>query len=226
MNFYILNVDKDTKNYVEQIKDLYGRGKIKPADIHVYGGGFKSSDRVYVHDENGISFLARYLAQSSELDLAKEDQLIPSHTAPHILAQVVIALLESEGCHTKFSPMPGKLGTVLEKDIQEGITIYSMTEKECPPGCVEISLCYKATEKVEGDLGDLIGAYADRNKLNFIGFRASRFSENIFTIPMKDIIAGWLKIEKLLEEKKGHKFLVATYSRCHGIAALFTATKK
>jgi len=111
MNFYILNVDKETPNYIKEIEKARASSLLPPGEIHIYGGSPEEyQEGVFVHEESGISFLARYLSQITDVDKNSKDQLIPSHEAPHILAKVVIILLDLIKRSWELTTFPAEIG--------------------------------------------------------------------------------------------------------------------
>lgn len=226
VNFYILNADTQTTKYVNSLISAQKSGELEKGEVHIYGQGSASyGEKAFTHDENGISFLVRYLSQASEADLKHNDQLVPSHEAPHLLAQVVLVLLESKGYKWKLAKFPEVLGLHYENDLEEGICAISVADEVCPADCAEINTCPSKGEDLSWDIGEKIKEYAANNALDFVGFRCTSFMEGLSTISMKDIIQGWFNIKRMLKKDGQARFLVATYSNCHGIVAFVEASK-
>lgn len=226
MNFYILNVDHETPRYIASIKEAQKTGQIKSGQIHIYGKGSEEyKDEAFVHEENGLSFLARYLSQSSSVDPAYNDQLVPSHEAPHVLAQVILILLESRKSSWKLRDFPKPFNLPYEKDLEDGIRAVSVTNEKCPADCSELCVCPVKDTDISWDIGRQMKDYAQSRSLDFIGFKCSSLVETLCTIPMKEVIGGWLEVKQILKSKDKANLLVATYSNCHGIAALIEAVK-
>lgn len=204
MNFYIINIDNATAEYINDIKDAASKGDIQLGDIRT----------VSVED------FADVLEKSSNLRRT-DDQLIPSHSAPHVLAQVIIILLKRMGKTVRQADFPKMTDTPYEKDLERGIRAFSFASVRCPDACSEPTICPNTNGELAWDVGKALEDFARGNlDAEFIGFRCAHFLGSVATIPLKDIIAGWNKI-KNISSITGHcRFLVVTHSKCHALAAL------
>lgn len=209
MNFYILNKDKSTGTYIKSINKAIEAGQI--------GAG-----RILLRD---IDFLTSLLETATDPDLKSTDQLIPSHDAPHILAQVIIGLLKRSGYRVEFADFPSGIGTPYEKDLRRGLKAASFITGTCPAGCIEPPICPVRSSEREWDIGKALKGYAERGGMEFIGFECSQFIDKVATIPIKNIVAGWFNIKGIVSAGKGSNLLIATHSKCHGIAANLTVKK-
>lgn len=222
MNFYILNTDESTPVYIRDIELAASDGEIDVGRIHLCSKDKKDyGDSVVVHREGGADFLANYLAGISPSDLDTDDQLIPSHNAPHVLAQAAIRLLEKRGCYPRTVDFSSEVGTPYELDLERGLKAVSFATGECPADCIEPEICPVKNVRLDWDVGETLEEYSGQHEgAGFVGFECAHFVRSVSTIPMKRIIHGWLRIEKAVFLSKGSRFLIATHSKCHGIAAL------
>lgn len=229
MNFYVLTVDETTKDYIHRIYLAGVAGEIPLDDIYVSSLDEEvKSDNVVFRNEEGVDFLAGILIGATAEDAETDDQLIPSHEAPHVLAHVMMRLLDIEGYKCKLVDLVGRIGTPYEYKLKKGLKVLSFSTDICPLDCLEEGDCPLDGAPITWDVGGRVRAYMESEEpgtLN-LNFSCNHYLRQISTIPMKNIIKGWLKLKEVLAEKRGAKFAVTTHSRCHGIVALIEAVEK
>ena len=229
MNFYVLNDDDTTRDYIHKIYLAGVSGKISLENIYLASlDADVKSDNVVLRAEDGIDFMAGIISGSTEEDLNTDDKLIPSHEAPHVLAQVMMRLLETEGYKSKLIAFPEKIGTPYESKLKKGLAAISFADDLCPLECTEEGLCFLNGVEIMWNIKDELATYANdyAEEVELISFRCSHYLNMVSIIEMKEIISGWLKINSIISKKENAKFLIATHSRCHGIAAFIEVKKK
>lgn len=221
MDFYILKRDESTNSYIDQLNTAAKKGLIKMATIHVYGemdaGRFGN---VETFPSDGVGFLVDHLWNNKGEHT--EDQLIPSHSAPHVLAKVMIELLQREGLSPELVAFQKVIGAKHEMELELGLKVVSYAVERCPLECRERDVCLLNREKITWNIGQDLKKYAEDNAMGFVGFFCANFAENVATIPMQDIVDGWASLKEMISSEGSHRVMIATHSRCHGIVALIS----
>lgn len=203
MNIYILGKDASTEPYEALLLDAVKNGR---ADIEKI---------TYVE----IGFVCQYL-EGVDASTKTEDQIVPSHIASHVLAKIIIEMIQKEGLGWRLIEFPSFMELPYEVDLQEGIRAISYINEDCPEDCVEDGPCPVKGESLKWDIGKALEKYAKENVVAFVGFECSHFVNNVSSVPMKDVVHGWLGIKEMISWGDPFKVIIATHSKCHGIAAL------
>lgn len=158
---------------------------------------------------------------------AKNDLLIPDHTAPHVLLKVFMDLAASTLPHTRItlSPIRSSFTTpFLHKSQDDAIWAVSYATWTCPLACEEPGVCPHIQDKRSWDfdrsLARLISAEpAIANEK--ILFSCRQFVHAVACIPMGEIVAKMAAFAQRLRTRPPNSVLIATHSHCHGILGRF-----
>jgi len=206
MNFYIADSDDSTETYINNLTSAGEAGEIEVDEIEVW--------------DDGVLSLADWLL-GRPADYVTDDQLIPSHSAPHLLARLFTEIFTRKVWEWKMIPFPSEIGTPYEIDLQEGLKAVSFTTEECVDNCIEPDTCPTHGKKLDWDIGQTLRDYVGGHEnISLFHFECTHFAHEVATIPMQQILDAWRDMQKILSHEKKRTLLIATHSKCHGIAAL------
>lgn len=227
MNFYILNFDDTTLDYVSRLNEAASRGEVQLEKIFVCNKApVKPCKNMEIINQGGAEFLTGFL-NSKKSPGFKKDQIVPSHDAPHVLAQVFKSLMENCGYECVLTDLPGKVGTPFDADLKAGLKAVSYSVGKCPLSCREEGICELSGEKRVWDIGKMVDEYAKKSRFEAALFPCLHLTGGVSTVPMKIIAEEWKKVKKILKKNpEKTKILIATHSRCHGIIALLSVHRR
>lgn len=158
---------------------------------------------------------------------AKDDLLIPDHTAPHVMLRVFMDLAASElpSAGIALSPIRSSFSTpFLHQSQDNAIWAVSYATWTCPLECEEPGVCPHIQDKRSWDfdhsLAQLISAepgIADEKIL----ISCRQFVNAVACIPMVEIVTKMAAFAQRLRTHPPASVLVATHSHCHGILGKF-----
>ncbi len=206
MNFYIADRDDSTDTYIENLTKAGEAGEIEVDEIEVW--------------DDGVLSLADWLL-GRPAGYTTDDQLIPSHAAPHLLARLFVEIFDRKGWGWQMIPFPEEIGTPYEIDLQEGLKAISFTTEQCVDNCIEPEVCPLTKGDLDWDVGGWLEGYIEgKGNVSLFRFECTHFAREVATIPMQQVLNAWQNMEAMLTEEKERVFLIATHSKCHGITAL------
>lgn len=151
--------------------------------------------------------------------------IIPDHTAPHVLFQLFIELIENcrAGYGTRVLPFHYDLALPYQRQLDSGIAALSFATWTCPLECEEPTVCPAIRDERAWDFNrDLPMKLAGLPALEHTSrhlFYCEQAVHGVCHLPLSRIIQEWNALRTALatETDPTHCFLVATFSKCHGI---------
>ena len=150
------------------------------------------------------------------------DHLVPHHWAPHLLFDWLSRQLARAGLRPRRGPALLPRGLPFEADTRAGDRALSYAAWMCPPLCIEPALCPHTRGVRDWSLAaDLETPPAEAWEA--LVFRCLHLVQGVGTIPIAEIRAGRDRL--LAEAARGRRrWLVATSSHCHALAATLELT--
>jgi hypothetical protein len=153
--------------------------------------------------------------------LEPDAHLVPYHWAPHLFRDWMTSSLRTRGLDV--SPGDGlrPRGLPYEGATSTGDRALSYATWLCPPTCIEPALCPHTRGARDWSLAaDLARPAAGEDLHGAIVFRCLHLVYGVGTVPIRDLIAA----RDLVLRAPG-RYLVATSSHCHGLAAAIEARR-
>jgi hypothetical protein len=174
--------------------------------------------RVQVEVASWGDWLDRRLSSSGP-----SDHLVPDHWAPHLLFDWLVGQAERAGLRTRRGPPPAGRGLPFEAATAAGDRALSYAGWVCPPRCIEPALCPHTRGPRDWSLAADLGAEADDAAGEALVLSCLHFVYGVGTIPVADIFAARDRL--LAGARAGRsRWLVATSSHCHALAAALEVT--
>lgn len=174
-------------------------------------------------------FMAQVIGGDFSLSLT-HDLLIPDHTAPHVLFQVFCSLVKTDSqlknASVEVLPFNTDLGLPFQKTFDSGISALSFAQWVCPLECTEPGICPKIEYTRTWDFNETFQFVKRTEETNpdFLlnAFSCSQLVYGIASLSFADILREWQRVITLYQKPSPNPllFLVATFSRCHGIVGL------
>lgn len=219
-SIYVLGGHKLSLAYIEKL--------LKARDEKII-----SFDQLYFIDPNtacavtakkisGIHFIQKsYVNALSDLlpCLGPADLLIPDHTAPHVLFQLFIDLLQKEGKKVEVLPFTEGLETPYQKNFDSGVCAVSYATWMCPVDCDEPAICPHTKSTRTWDFVKRFSEFKPQ-AASLHTFHAQQLAYGVAQIPAIQIKNEWLKLQSTIRNNSRHRFIVATFSHCHGIVGI------
>jgi hypothetical protein len=145
-------------------------------------------------------------------------QLVPYHWAPHLLREWLARQIEGrDGRAARGGSVPAQ-GLPWEGDLPSGDRALSYATWTCPPTCIEPELCPHTRGPKHWSLAaDLARPRVEDPWDERIVFRALHLAYGVGTIPVAEILAARDRVVAGL--RRPRRYLVATSSHCHALAA-------
>lgn len=145
-------------------------------------------------------------------------QLVPYHWAPHLLREWLERQVERHGGTAARGDRVPPQGLPWEGDLPSGDRALSYATWTCPPTCIEPALCpHTRGPKTWSLAAELAHPRPTDPWHERIVFRAMHFAYGVGTIPVADILAARDRVIDALPAPR--RYLVATSSHCHALAA-------
>jgi hypothetical protein len=169
-------------------------------------------------------FIVECLSKSSQAELNKS-VLIPDHTAPHLLFQVFLDLLQKQ-CPTyqiKTIIFEEDLKLPFQKNDTSGVSPVSYATWICPIDCDEPKLCPGIQRPRTWDFKQFFSIYKmNHQKDDLLSphfFYCDQLAYGVVCLNLAFIKDEWKKLLENLQKNKGKpvRMMIATFSKCHGI---------
>ncbi len=145
-------------------------------------------------------------------------QLVPYHWAPHLLREWLERQVRRHGGKAARAGGVPAQGLPWEGDLPSGDRALSYATWTCPVTCIEPPLCPHTRGPKDWSLAaELARPRADAAWDESIVFRSLHLAYGVGTIPVADILAARARLVAGLGRTR--RYLVATSSHCHALAA-------
>lgn len=150
--------------------------------------------------------------------LPKGAHLVPYHWAPHLLREWLERQVRRHGGEASRGGAVPAQGLPWERDLPSGDRALSYATWKCPATCIEPAFCPHTRGPKDWSLAaDLASPRADDPWDERIAFRALHLAYGVGTIPVAEILAARDRLVAGLGSPR--RYLVATSSHCHALAA-------
>lgn len=221
-NILVLGGHGLASNYIERLlkaknEDLVTFEKLyftdpNPANPCVKKWG---NDAVFLHGEYHEVILK--ILNGELLIEASDTLVIPDHTAPHVFLKLFLSLIEEKkNFDCTIAPFNETFNLPLFKKLDSGIVALSFANWVCPLECEEPDICPMIENKRTWNFETYLKEHlkdSENNTNHF--FFCEQYALGVGGIPMATLLNEWKKLEGKLRD--GFSFVVATYSKCHGI---------
>lgn len=143
--------------------------------------------------------------------------VIPDHTAPHVFLKLFLSLIEEKkNFDCQITPFGEFFNLPLFKKLDSGVVAMSFANWVCPLECEEPDICPMIENKRAWNFDIFLKEHLkdSENKTNHFFF-CEQYALGVGGTPMATLLSEWKKLEEKLSD--GFSFVVATYSKCHGI---------
>jgi hypothetical protein len=148
-----------------------------------------------------------------------EDQLVPYHWAPHLLAGWLERQMSRRGARIGAGPPIPARGVPYERATRDGGLALSYATWICPPACIEPALCPHTRAAKDWSLAARLSRREPGDPFEeAIVLPSLHFVFGVATIPVAAIHAARDRMLAGLARGK-RRYLIATASHCHGLAA-------
>lgn len=165
---------------------------------------------------------------------AKDETLVPDHTAPHVMLRVFLDIVEKKHAElsAQLSPLVSDLQTpFVYKSENDAIWAVSYATWTCPADCDEPKICPHTQNNRDWDFNhSLKELFASDSKISKNSsaycFACQPLVQEISHIPMDTILTKLNDFESQLKTKPPQDVIIATHSHCHGIIGKFSISVK
>lgn len=216
-SIYVLGGHKLSLSYIEKLFQARDEKIISFDQLHFIDPN--TACAVTAKKISGIHFIQKsYVNALSDLlpCLGPADLLIPDHTAPHVLFQLFIDLLQKEGKKVEVLPFTENLGTPYRKNFDSGVCAVSYATWMCPVDCDEPAICPHTQSARTWDFLKRFAEFKPQDA-SIHPFHAQQLAYGVAQIPAMQIKNEWRKLQSAIQGDPKHSFIVATFSHCHGI---------
>jgi hypothetical protein len=152
------------------------------------------------------------------------DHFVPHHWAPHLLFDWLAREAERAGLRARRGGALAPRGLPFEADTAAGDRALSYAAWTCPPRCIEPALCPHTRGPRDWSLAaDLEAVPAGDTGSGHVVLRCLHLVYGVGTIPVTDILAARDRLVAGGRRGRG-RWLVATSSHCHALAATLELT--
>ena len=152
--------------------------------------------------------------------LTPQDYLVPYHWAPHLLLDWLAGQVRHAGGHAERVPLvAGAPAVPFDRATAAGDRAVSYATWACPPRCIEPDLCPHTRGPRDWSLIDalLAGALNDASEERIV-WRCLHLAYGVAGIPVGELLRARDRVLATLD-RGPRRYLVATASHCHGLAA-------
>lgn len=148
----------------------------------------------------------------------KNSIIIPDHTAPHVLFKVFLALLADHNYQAQIMPFTQDLHLPFQKTLDSGICAVSYATWVCPLDCQEPDICPAIENDRSWNFNDFFKKLELPSTSKHL-FACDQLVYGVCGIPLATILQEWQCLKNKIKTPSSppHKFMVATFSKCHGI---------
>ncbi len=152
--------------------------------------------------------------------LGAGDHFVPYHWAPHLLSDWLARQIRRVGgMATRGGEVPVQ-GVPVERPTAEGDRALSYATWICPPTCIEPALCPHTRGPKDWSLASNLESVRPGDPFaGRIVFRCLHLVWGVGTVPLSAILGARDRVLSALPRGK-HRYLVATSSHCHALAAV------
>jgi hypothetical protein len=155
----------------------------------------------------------------AHLDERPGDHLVPYHWAPHLFSDWLAGQAARRGGRAVRAGGPPAQGLPFERETAAGDRALSYATWACPPTCIEPALCPHTRGPKDWSLAERLSLPSpDDGFAGRIVFRCVHLVWGVGTVPVRDLLEAR---DRLCAGLAGgpRRWLVATASHCHGLAA-------
>jgi hypothetical protein len=142
--------------------------------------------------------------------------LVPYHWAPHLLVEWLRRQLARAGASATRGGPPPSPGVPFERATAAGDLALSYATWICPPACIEPDLCPHTRGPKDWSLAGVLEREAGGVDGRIV-FRCLHLVWGVGTLPVVDVLGARERL--LAGAARPRRFLVATSSHCHALAA-------
>lgn len=153
------------------------------------------------------------------------DILVPDHTAPHLLLQTLLQIIQKQrpDIIATLNPMSTSFNTPFVKDLQnQSLYALSYATWTCPLECEEPVICPHTQQKrewsFENSLPKMINTADSSQHYQFF---CQQLIEGLSFIPIDKILQTITHLLDTLRQSPQQTITVSTHSHCHGIIGQF-----
>jgi hypothetical protein len=220
---YIFGGHTLAQSYFSELMQAREQGAIAFADIYCIDATqdcpAKKNHPDHFIARDPADFILEYLTDTPAD--AKQDAIIPDHTAQHVFLKVFLNLAARHpNTRAALAPFHSDLQTpFLHKNEDNSVWAVSYATWSCPPECDEPAICPHTQNKRDWDfnrsLTELRQTLPATTSLHL--FACQTLWRHIAQIPAADILQECSRfVQNLTAEKITHA-LIGTHSHCHGI---------
>jgi hypothetical protein len=155
----------------------------------------------------------------AHLDARPRDHIVPYHWAPHLFSEWLARQVRRRGGMAARGGSVPAQGVPFERETAAGDRALSYATWVCPPTCIEPALCPHTRGPKDWSLADRLGrSRPDGAFAAPVVFRCLHLVWGVGTVPVGDLLAARDRLCAGLASGP-HRYLVATASHCHGLAA-------
>jgi hypothetical protein len=180
--------------------------------------------RQFVTAEWG-AFLDEHLArEAASPAAAADDVIVPSPHMPHLLFEWLLRRARARWPEREVAvtDVPGSLETPYDRAAPDGTRFVSFADWICPTHCIEPASCPAISAPRTWEMGDAVGALADR--LRAAGrpvrgcalFVCRHHAFGVGMIPVSAVLDGDRLVAETGRDPAGGEIVVGTISSCHG----------
>ncbi len=151
------------------------------------------------------------------------DYLVLPCFGPHFIFQYIeTKLKEHRGYEMRLAVFKNEIGVPFEKDVENN-KYLSFAQWRCPVLCVEPPRCPAINKIRSWNLKDTLISYFKNNKEiaedNIFIFEIGNYTNGVAMIEAKRVVEAFEKLIRRINERF-QTFIIATVSKCHGVASL------
>jgi hypothetical protein len=151
-------------------------------------------------------------------DLPEDSQLVPYHWAPHVLVDWLRRQVAKAGGHAARGPVQAPPGLPVDRATRDGDRALSYATWICPPTCIEPRLCPHTRGPKDWSLVPDLSVPAVGVDESVV-FPCLHFVYGVGTVPVVGMRAVRDRVLAGLPDRQKRRYLVATSSHCHALAA-------
>jgi hypothetical protein len=149
--------------------------------------------------------------------------LVPYHWAPHLFSDWLARQVAGRGGRAaRVEGLPAQ-GVPFERATAAGDRALSYATWTCPPTCIEPALCPHTRGPKDWSLAEHLARPRAGEAMERVVFRCLHLVWGVGTVPARDLLEARDRLCGVLAGGP-RRYLVATASHCHGLAAALEVT--
>lgn len=219
--FVVIGGGVDGSLYVRQLLRAVAAGRLRTERIIVVDRDPSCAARAFADPRVEIveATWSDWLDRNVDA-LPPGSHLVPYHWAPHLLVEWLARSTRARGLATD-REAPSPIGVPFERETTAGDRALSYATWTCPVTCIEPALCPHTRAPKDWSLAaDL---EAPRSGIDAaLVFRCLHLVWGVGTIPVAQLLAARAEMREGAPRRR--RYLVATSSHCHALAAVLEVT--